>query len=61
MVRSGETTRAEFEVFCYPTGIKVVVRTEGLDLDPDGYTVQVGPYVLHTLAANGSVTGSWTS
>lgn len=54
-VRAGETTRAEFEVVCHATAVRVHVRTEGLDLDPDGYTIQVGPFVLHT-GAYSSVT-----
>ena len=54
-VRANETTRAEFDVVCHATAVTVHVRTEGLDLDPDGYTIQVGPFVLHT-GAYGSVT-----
>jgi hypothetical protein len=57
-VRAGEITRAEFEVKCYATGIRVWARTGGLDLDPNGYTVQIGAQVLQTFTAWGSATAS---
>ena len=57
-VRAGEITRAEFEVTCYATGVRVWARTGGLDLDADGYTVQVGPQVLQTFTAWGTATAS---
>ncbi len=37
-----ETTTVAFAIACIVTGVRVTTTTTGLDLDADGYTVQIG-------------------
>ena len=54
-VTANTTTRAEFEVLCYPTGIMVMARTTGLDYDSNGYAVRIGTHPPERVGATGSL------
>jgi len=51
-----ETTTVAFAIACVVTGVHVTTATTGLDLDSDGYTVQIGGTTAPTaVAASGTV------
>src|SRR5207247_1318077 len=51
-----DTARTTFQVTCVATTavIEVAAATSGIDLDPDGYTVQVDGGASQVLAVNGA-------
>ena len=54
-VPSGSTTPVAFEVSCPATGARIRTTTTGLDLDPDGYRVEVDGTDLGILPRYGTV------
>jgi hypothetical protein len=54
-VSLGDTTSVAFQVTCSVTGVRITTTTTGLDLDTDGYRVEVDGIELRTLPSNGTV------
>ncbi len=50
-----ETTTVVFAIACVVTGVHVTTTTTGLDLDANGYIVQIGTTDPTTVATNGTV------
>jgi len=56
-VQPGDTARIAFAVSCQQTGrVRVTVSTTGVDLDPDGYFVQVSGHGVSSVGVNASRT-----
>jgi Tol biopolymer transport system component len=53
-VEKQASVRVSFQVVCYATGIEFITHTQGVDLDPDGYTVQVTDQPAQVLPVTGS-------
>ena len=53
-VEKRASVRVTFQVVCYATGIEFSTHTQGVDLDPDGYTVQIADQPAQVLPVTGA-------
>lgn len=53
-VQKQASVRVTFQIVCYATGIEFTTHTQGVDLDPDGYSVQIADQPAQVLPVAGS-------
>ena len=53
-VASGDTISVAFEITCSVTGVRITTATTGLDLDTDGYRVEVDGIERGEVSSNGT-------